>query len=166
MTAESSDLERAYAAAMRLLTFRFRSEKELRERLQRREFEATVIEETMDRLRAERWLDDRRFAESYARTRLRRKLGRRRIERELREHGISDAEASAAIAVATEDEPEEEHLRELCRKKMRILSRRFGSDFLEDSEGRKKLLSYLLSQGYEASAAIGAIDGELRPRRG
>ena len=71
-----TDAERCYAAALRIIGYRFNSEAELRRKLQAKKFEKTVIESTLARLQKEKLVDDERFlraaCEHRARTLVRR----------------------------------------------------------------------------------------------
>src|SRR5258707_15503772 len=78
-----SEVERVYAAALRILSYRFNSEAELRRKLRSKRFEADDIDEALARLRGEGWLDDDRFAASFVRARSARRVGPLRIRREL-----------------------------------------------------------------------------------
>ncbi|MFN2441668.1 MAG: regulatory protein RecX [Thermoanaerobaculia bacterium] len=162
MSRELSESERCYAAAVRLLEYRFRARVELRRKLEDRDFDARAIEETLARLDDEGWLDDVRFARELARSRARKGVGPKRISLALRGFGVDDEAARAGMAEAAEEEPPEERLREAVRKRMRILARRHGEEWLREPEGRKKLLAYLLHQGYEYAAVTAALDSELR----
>ena len=147
-----------HRAALRLLSYHWRSTRELRDKLAEKGYDAPAIRETLERLVEEKWLDDERFARELARSRFRKGIGKLRIVRELSELGISDSMAKAAIAEAVGDEPEEEHLAAAFRKRVRILSRRLGEGFVETEDGRNKLISYLLKQGYEYGAITALLE--------
>jgi len=132
-----TDAERAYLAALRILGYRFNSELELRRKLQRKKFEKAIIDQTMARLRDEKWLDDERFAGAFARTRSRRRIGAKRIVLELRAAGVDDDVAARAVAENIDPEREREQVRT-------IVQRRAGLE-------RNKLAAYLLKQGYDAA---------------
>src|SRR6185436_9642824 len=136
-TAIMTDAERCYVAALRILGFRFNSELELRRKLQRRKFEKPVIDATIARLREEKWLNDERFAGAFARTRMRRRIGAKRIVLELRAAGVEDETASRAVAENVDPEKERAQVRA-------IIERRSGWE-------RNKLARYLLKQGYDAA---------------
>ncbi|MGK2859351.1 MAG: regulatory protein RecX [Thermoanaerobaculia bacterium] len=155
----------AYTVALRLLNYRFRSERELRRRLREKEFPDEAIDATIEKLRGEGWIDDARFAVHYALSLLRKKKGRRRIEADLREFGVDAAVARQAIAEAGEDLPEEAAIDALLARKASSLERRLGPGFLDDETGRKKLAAYLFSQGYDAPAVFAAIDRLRRLKR-
>jgi regulatory protein len=59
----------AYDAAINLLSYRPRSEKEMRQRLRRRKVAPEVIDETIERLRASHYLDDAAFAQFWRESR-------------------------------------------------------------------------------------------------
>ncbi len=88
----------AYDTALRLLSRREHSRRELRLKLQLREHADECIEPALDRLSAEGYLSDRRFAEAYAAERVGKGFGPRRIEAELGERGIDTAGIAAALA--------------------------------------------------------------------
>jgi len=146
-----SDHERCYIAAMRILNFRFNGEQELRRKLRVKKFERDVIDATLDRLRREKWLDDERFAASFVRARMQKRIGRARIRRELIASGIDDAVADRALRENVDSDREREDLATECEKRIRMMKRRHGDDVLESPEARKKLAAYLLKRGYDAA---------------
>jgi regulatory protein len=152
---DTSDL--CYIAALRILKYRFNSEGELRRKLRGKNFEKEAIEDTIVRLRNEKWLDDERFAAAFVRTRANKRVGRLRIRRELQAAGVSESDAKDAVSANVDPEREHDALRELGRKRARILMRRHGQDYLTTSEGRNKLAAYLLKQGYDARLVYEAL---------
>jgi len=152
-----SDSDRCYAAAIRILKYRWNGRAELRRKLVRKSFEAEAIDGTLERLTREGWVDDERFAASFVRDRARKRIGRRRIVAELRSTGIGDEDARRVVEENVDKETEERELLALCRKKMRILAGRKGDEFVASAEGRNKLLVYLLSHGYDLAASREAV---------
>jgi len=155
-----TDEERCYAAALRILDFRFNGEVELRRKLAAKRFDRDLIAATLDRLRREKWLDDERFAASFVRTRQQKQIGRSRIRRELMAAGVANDVAERAVRENADPDREREALVKVCEKRVRALQRRHGEHVLETPEGRKKLASYLLKQGYD-SALISSVIKEL-----
>lgn len=149
--------DRCYLAALRILQYRFNSEAELRRKLARKQFEKDEVDRAIEKLRAEKWLDDERFAGAFVRTRASRKVGKLRIARELAAAGVDADTAESAIAENVDAESERESLVELGVRRARMLSRRHGEDFLSTSEGRNKLAAYLLKQGYDAALVREAL---------
>lgn len=76
---------------LRLLTFREHSQKELRAKLMQKGYLLEDIQPIIDQLAQDNWQSDRRFAENYARHRLRKGYGEVAIRYELKQKGIDFA---------------------------------------------------------------------------
>ncbi len=142
----------AYTAALRILQYRFNSEAELRRKLLAKKFERGEVEEALERLRREKWLDDERFAGAFVRTRTRRKVGRLRIARELGAAGVAGETVSAVLAEHVNEDEERTAAEELARKKMAVLLRRHEPD-----AARNKVAAYLQRQGYELALVLDVV---------
>ena len=147
----ASVMSDAYIAALRILKYRFNSEVELRRKLRAKKFEKDDIDAAIVQLHQEKWLDDERFAGAFVRTRAKKPVGAQRIRRELRAAGVEDSAADRAISENVEPERERESLLALCERRIRMLVRRHGASYLESSEGRMKLTSYLIGHGYDSA---------------
>jgi len=154
-----------HAAALRLLNYRFRSVVEMERKLRDRGFSADEIAGEIERLTEERWLDDARFAREYVLSKLRAHKGARRIEMELRNFGVSKDVIRDALAEVSEEVDETTQLVDLCRKKASQIAARHGAAHLREDRGRKKLVAYLLSQGYDPSAVYDTVDREIDRRK-
>ncbi len=131
--------QKAYEAALRLLTYRPRSEREMRQRLARRGFEAPLIRETLARLRRLGYLDDAAFARYWTESRDQASpRAGRLIHRELRLKGI-DSETAAEASAAVSDE---DAAYRAAAKRMRVLA---GLDF---AKFRERLAGFLLRRGF------------------
>ena len=148
--------DRCYHSALRILSHRFNSELELRRKLGRK-FEKADVDAAVERLRQEHWIDDERFAAAFARARANRRVGGRRIVRELKAAGVSGEAATQAVAENLDADREREAVRALCDKKARALTRRYGEGYTGTEEGRNKLAVYLLNQGYDAALVYEAL---------
>lgn len=150
-------MEECYQSAMRLLNYRWRGTAELRQRLLRRNFDPKEIDATLQRLEREGWLDDDRFARELARSRATRH-GRRRIQADLRRHGIEDEAVRRALDSALDPASEEELLRRTAEKRIEILSERYGNDYPSSEVGRKKLARFLLGRGHPLGDVMRVLD--------
>jgi regulatory protein len=139
----------AYSAALRILSYRFNSEAELRWKLRAKKYESEEVDEALARLRREKWLDDERFAGAFARARARRRVGRLRIARELGAAGVAEETLAAAVAEHLTHDDERAAAEELARKKMVSLLRRNEPDTARDKVG-----AYLQRQGYDTALVI------------
>ena len=93
----SADERTVRTAALALLAGRDFARRELTARLIRKGFSEDTVDAVVERLAAERLQDEGRFTEQFVTRQARRGHGPVRIRMELRERGISDAEADAAL---------------------------------------------------------------------
>lgn len=100
-------------AALRLLDYRDRSVKELRERLLEKEYPGEAIERVIYSLQSCGLLDDRRYAEWFIRSKLSAGKGRVYIANKLREKGISAEVLEDAMTEIFQEQDE----KLLCLKK-------------------------------------------------
>ena len=103
---EKAGLDSAMSVALRYLTSRPRSERELRDRLRRRKIGQAVIDRTVEQLRTKGLLDDFTFAQYWVDQRVTfRPRSRRMLEMELRQKGV-DGEAIEGVTLDMDDEAE------------------------------------------------------------
>jgi len=131
--------------ALRRLARRDHSEAELRRALLRDGFAPPVVAATMERLRAEKYLDDQGFATRFARSRVAHHgLGRHRVHQALRARGVSRAIIDKGVAEALKDVSEVEALEVVARRYWR----QHGRD--EPVRRIRKLWVFLLRRGFPA----------------
>ena len=131
--------ERAYQQAMLFLSYRARSTAEIRQNLRRHKVPPEVIEQTIERLKAEKLADDDQFAKAWVENRSTfRPRSRRALAVELRQKGIPDEAAQAALS----DVDEETLAYEAALKRARRL------ESLEWNEFRTKLSEFLARRGF------------------
>lgn len=142
---KDKELTRAKNAAYRLLTYRPRSRKELEEKLREREFPEDIIGSVIDQCARLGYIDDARFAEQWARSRLTlRCFGRRRIEQELRGKGIAREIVREAIATVVPAEEEHEAAKKAAEKKLRTMRS------VEPQARRRRLAGFLERKGFSS----------------
>ncbi|MGH9779040.1 MAG: regulatory protein RecX [Candidatus Acidiferrales bacterium] len=145
--------------ALRALTRRAHSVAELRAKLLQRALPTASTAEILARLSERGWLDDRRFALGFARSRAARRYGRRRIAMELRRRGVTDELIEEALAEVLPGEADERRMiRQRLDRKLRGKPRPYTDKVVRSAYGS------LLRAGF--SSAI--IRDELfrRTRRG
>jgi regulatory protein len=141
LQAEESS-ERAFQQAILFLSYRARSEAEIRQNLRKHEFPEAVIEHTLDRLRQGGLANDDQFARAWVENRSAfRPRSRRMMAMELRQKGLKDEAVSSAIeSVDDEALAYEAALKRVTRLKD-----------LEWNEFRKKLSEFLARRGFPYS---------------
>lgn len=135
----------AYEYALNLLTARPYSERNMRRKLMRRDFQLADVESAVERLLSSGLLDDRRFAEQFVRGRL---LGpgasRLRLKQQLYSRGISGELAVQAIDGVIEDESVDLDaiIEKAARKKVSLMAG------LDHAVIRRRLYGHLARAGY------------------
>ncbi|WP_437938343.1 regulatory protein RecX [Sorangium sp. So ce341] len=150
--------QKTYERALRLLSFRARSARELEKRLIEKGEPPEHVATAIARLSANGLLDDARFAEAKARSGIVGKpRSRRRIEQDLARKGVARDVAEAAIRRVMADEGTDELAvaERAARKKLRSLSG------LDPMEQRQKLYAFLARQGYAPDVARRALRAVL-----
>jgi len=125
------DAGELWELALKTLGARAYSSGELRQKLVQRAARLEDVDTTMARLKEYRYLDDRRFAESFAAARLEnQRIGKNRVSQELRRRRVAPALAQTAIEKTYRDVDETALIEEFLRRKYRNASREllFGDD--------------------------------------
>jgi len=134
--------ERALQQAMLFLSYRARSESEIRQNLRKHEIPEPVIEQTLERLRQNGFANDTQFARVWVENRSAfRPRSRRMMAMELRQKGL-EAEAVSSAIESVDDEA-------LAYEAAQKRSPRLKS--LEWNEFRKKLSEFLARRGFSYS---------------
>jgi regulatory protein len=145
----SSASDAAWTRALRWLAGRDHSVAEVRQRLAGVGVEATTIDATVARLRDYGYLDDVRFAATYAEAAARRGRGSERVRVDLDAKGLTPAMIEATIVAAFTNE------RELAEGVLASHS----SGRLRSPAERAKAARFLLNRGFPEAIVL-AIVGE------
>jgi regulatory protein len=142
----------AYIDGLKMLGRRELSEKQVRQRLARKEYEQDEIDEAVARLRDERAIDDRRVAEAIARTETGiRKRGKLRVRMQLERAGIAKDTAKAALDNVFDAIDDAALLESSLRKRLR------GRETIADEREFARLFRYLIGQGFESDRVMKAL---------
>ena len=133
--------------ALGLLVRREHSRKELARKLEARGVEHDDAEAAIERMTADGWQDDTRFATSLARMRANGGYGPLRIRAELGSHGLAEEAIAAALtALAEAGEADwQGRAREL-------VARRYGLRLSADLALRRKAVGFLARRGFDGDA--------------
>jgi regulatory protein len=150
----------AYVVAIGWLSARELSEGQLRERLARRGYTARAIDPAIARLIAERALDDRRAASEVARIEARvRRHGPRRIIGRLLAMRVDRDLAKEIVQEVVGETDQAELAEQALAKRLRGNTAR-----LSDPHERRKLVRYLVGQGFSAAEASRLIRKKSREK--
>ena len=136
---------RTFERAIKLLAAKPRSVAELRERLlQGKDINAEVVETVISRLQEYGYLNDERFAFSYASYKVKQKpVGRRRLERDLKMKKVESGVANEALELVYSETSEEQLIDHAIAKRLRIRGRP------KNRAEAKSLFEHLLRQGFQ-----------------
>ena len=148
--------KRCLDTALRLLSRRDHSRMELSKKLMQRGFSDDQIAWAMDQCRRYDYLDDERFAGSYACQLQRRGYGTGRIRQSLQVKGLARDLTDRAIANHCTDQMQLAQCRNVLRKKLK------PQQAVQPTRSWKpKLYRYLLGRGFSPSIVTAALDKAL-----
>lgn len=138
-------LKLMFARAVKLLAARPRSIAELRERLLRhRGTDTRIVDQVVSRLREYGYLDDERFAFSYASLKVKQKpVGRRRLAHDLRFKKVDRQVADDVLELVYTETSEEDLIERAIEKRLRVRGRP------ANRVAAKALFDHLLRLGFE-----------------
>ena len=136
--------ERTMTRAVNLLAAKPRSIGELRERLLEKNWtNLEIVNAVIEKLEEYGYLDDRKFAEDLALSKLRQKpQGKRRLQQAMSQKRLDRETMDNAITSAFEKMPEMELIDAAIEKRLRLKGRP------ETREDTKKFYDFLLRQGF------------------
>ncbi len=141
--------DKAYNQAIRFLGYRPRSRVEIKRHLEGKKYSPELVNETIDRLQREQYLDDEAFVRFWLADRARfRPRGRRGLYYELRQKGIAEEVIEAALA----DLPEYELAWSAVESKLPHWQK------LAEEELKKKLLGFLSRRGFSYEVAYEVLE--------
>lgn len=150
------DVERAYERALNYLSYRPRSEAEVRRNLREKDVEDRAIDVVIDRLTRASLLDDREFARYWVDNRARfNPRGLRGLRYELRRKGVSDRVIDDALS----DFDVKAAARRVADEGARRLTQEAPPDF------RRKLQAYMARRGFAYAVIKPLVEEKLEARR-
>lgn len=143
-----SSQSKVYEQAVRYLSYRPRSETEVRTYLKRRDHQPNQIDQAISRLQRIGLIDDRQFSQSWITSRrLTKPRSRRVLELELRQKGLDSGEIDLAMSEVSQTD-EQAALRQIIAKKKAHYS------------DEAKLINYLVRQGFDYQTVKRTLKGE------
>ena len=148
--------EEALKRAFKFLSYRARSEVEIRLKLTQLGFSQKITETTLEKLRSLNLLNDETFARGWAREKGEvRGYGPLRVERELRQKGV----AQSLIGQIVQETFGQQETKERAKK---LLEKRFGDKDLSNKKILRRAVAFLQRRGYRNWVIAELIDQTLR----
>ena len=155
---DDGEFEEALKRALKFLGYRARTKEQVRIKLTQLGFSQTTVEATVERLRSLNLLNDETFARDWAMTRATNHgHGLQRIERELRQKGISESLIGPILQETFAEQGERERAKALVQK-------RFAGKDLTDNKVLQRVIAFLQRRGYRNSDIVELLGQPLDDR--
>lgn len=146
------EINQAMKRAIKFLSYRIRTEKEVRDDLEKKGFTDPIIQETISRLKSKNYINDKQFAESFVKTQMNTQdKGPEYIKIALKEKGIHLSLIDAALSLYS-PEMQLEKAKKLCQKWLEKKSNKSLQQL------KTSLQTMLLQKGFDRSIIQEAID--------
>jgi len=150
-------LKQVYLKAANYCAYQERTHEEVRQKLEKLQIPSDDAEEIIAKLIEENYLNEERYAKSYAGGKFRiKKWGKKRIQLELKRKNLSEYSIRSAMK-EIKDSDYKEALEKLAEKKLELLSQKETNKLLL----KKKLATFLMQKGYEPEM-VWAVVGKLK----
>jgi len=151
---QADQLIRAKMSAISYLSYRARTEHEIREKLKRDGFDEPVRNTVIDRLHELSYINDQSFVLNYVRDRLNRKgHGPIRLKADLRKLGISKEQVDEALNEVSDANNILDRALEQARKRIKRLQKE-----TDPYKKRRKLQNFLLRKGHTLDTAREVVE--------
>ena len=148
---EPLDARAARVAALDALARRDYASEDLRRKLLEKGYDAAVVVPLLDTLRAERLLDDRRYAENFVNYHAARGQGPLRVRAELRRHGLEGTLVEECLAALPDWIA---HLRKARQKK-------FGAKLPSNIADKQRQVRFLGYRGFTSAQIRTALGFDI-----
>lgn len=147
---ENIDFNRAKSSALKYQLYRFRSSKEVRQKLEREGYDEVIIEKVLDELIKLGYINDRLYASKYLHDRSKLKPKPKRVlKQELINKGIDEK--------IIEELLEEWKIDEYALAES-MLKKKYGKYDMNDIKIKRKAYAYLLHKGFENELVLSLIN--------
>lgn len=139
-------------AVFRLLKFREYSEKEIHDKLKKKNFPPDILDRTIDYFKGLGLINDRLFAQKWIRARLAKPFGPNRIQFELKAKGISEEIIKKELPDALSQFPEEEIVLKLAKERAAKYQN------IDQDKLKQRVYGYLARRGFRREMILEAIE--------
>jgi regulatory protein len=139
----NEEKKRAKDRALNFLSYRDRSEKEIRTKLKDVGYEENIIDWVIGELQRLKFLDDQRFAQSYAQTQMiTRPMGEYFLKRELKQKGLDADLIEQTVEKVYEEKDQLSIALELAQQRKKRYSN------IDEMKAKKRVSDFLLRRGF------------------
>jgi len=135
-----------------LLKFRLRSEKELYDRLLKKKFPEGEVKKVIAFLKEKKFIDDRAFTKAWVDSRLRQKVGLKRISQELRQKGLAKEIIEDKLSEAKRGYSEVEIVKDLAEERLK------RNKDVDPQKAKSRVYGYLIRRGFSPDIVIDTLN--------
>ena len=147
---KEKDYSKAKDIALKFLSYKARSEKEVRDKLVSKEVESMTIDRVIEFLKRYDYINDEKFANSYVRERIRLKLeGRKKLVYDLRQKGIKQEIIDHVLDNTDIDEIDQA---------IKLLEKKVHDKTELDIKEKQRIYQFLLRKGFSYDIIKKAFD--------
>lgn len=139
------------ACALRLIKFRPRSEKELKDKLERKGYLLDAVNDALAYCRKHHFIDDKLFARAWAQERVKKPFGLNRISYELHAKGVNKEIIDHVIQEAKQEYREEEIICDIVKNKWKKYQD------IEPEKAKARLFGFLSRRGFSRDLIVEAL---------
>ena len=148
---KAEEIFSAKETALRALTRRIHSQKEIEQKLRKKEISSSVISKVIEYLLDRKYLNDFIYAERFTEERFfRKKYGFNRIKNELKRKGINESVIKEVFSQYHNEEDEIEVAAEKAEKKLKYYKKMGKYD---DYQMKQKVTAFLINRGFSFDVA-------------
>jgi regulatory protein len=139
----NEEKKKARDRALNFLSYRDRSEKEIRTKLKDVGYDENIIDWVIGELKRLKFLDDERFAQSYVQTQMiTRPVGEYFLKRELKQKGVDEELIEQTVEKAYEEKDQFSVALELAQQR----KKRYKN--IDEMKAKKRVSDFLLRRGF------------------
>lgn len=145
---------RARSYAYRLLRYRNRSEKEIRDKFLKRKIPIEVIDRVIEGLKQSGYINDLNFAQEWLDYRLKVPFGLKRIMFELKQKGIAESIINRVVKSGRVNLAQSDALLDVASRKLTSINKR-GQD---KAKVRQKMYGFLFRRGFSSADIVDCLE--------
>ncbi len=145
---------KARGYAYRLLKYRNRSEKEIRDKFLKRKFSVEVIDSVIEHLKKSGYINDLNFAREWLDYRLKVPFGLKRIIFELKAKGVEESIINQVVKSTRVNLAQADALLDVASRKLNSINKRAQ----DKAKIRQKMYGFLFRRGFSSADIVDCLE--------
>lgn len=147
---EKVDFSYLYNSAIKILSLRAHSEKELKDKLLRKNRASYIVDDVIYKIKEQKYLDDQAFAVAYIKELFeQKKKSKNFILFKLKQKGISENVVHQILSEYDVDEKD---------RIKKIIEEKYGKIQINDEKNRRRIYNFLVRAGFDVGDILSALN--------